>query len=619
MKLSKLSVAILATLAASTTFAAPTQLNQVVVTANNATQELASVTSNIHIITREQIDAKNYQNLGDAVKAVPGLSVKGTGGPGQSTSIFMRGASSSDRQVLVLIDGVEQTEAAGIGPSIANIQLDNVERIEILKGAQSGVWGANASAGVINIITIKGQKIANVTLEMGTNNARKMATTLGAGNEKVDFAVNFARIQTDGFTAVKPYKGNRKLYESDEFNQTDLSFKMGFSPAAGHRFETLIKTTSADTQFDSSDYNPITFISTPNPNDALSNSTYQNQMRQLQYLYQQDAWNGRLYISDQKSESSFSSGYKTEGVIENYGGQLGYQYGAKNSVQGAVEQKLFKDILGSKKYNNTGYALSNTHYILPSLVFNGALRYDQYDAFEDAVTGKVGLKNAFTPDIFVSANYGTGYNAPSLTQMSAAANPKKLKPEAVQSFDVTLGAYGAQITYFESNTEDLITGTGNWPNTYYVNSNGTSKTTGWEFNYDQNIKAIQTDFNLNATLLEAKNPKGQFKAYIPEQQASISLDNYSLSKTHFGLETRYVGTNYSADDKKGAQIGEYFVTDLNADYQFNKSLSVYAKIVNIADVDYVSSVVDFPATNTTPQYVYDNGGIQWFVGIRGKL
>lgn len=606
MKLSKLSVAILATLAASTTFAAPTQLDQVVVTANNTSQDLASVTSNIHVITREQIEARNYQNLGDAVKTVPGLSVKSTGGPGQPTSIFMRGQSSSDRKVLILIDGVDQSEATGFGPNVQNIQLDNVERIEILKGPQSGVWGSNASAGVINIITIKGQKLANVNLEMGSNNSRKIATTLGAGNDQVDFIFNFARTQTDGFTAVKPYKGNRNKYENDQFNQTDISFKMGLSPVEGHRLEAMIKTSSANADFDSQ------------PNDTIENNDYQNQTRQLQYTYKKDALNGRLFINEQKSEmlsvSSFGP-YNSEGITENFGAQLGLQYDTKNNVQASIERKQVRDIVNDKKYSNNSFGLSNTHFLTSNLVFNGALRYDEYDVFKDAVTGKVGLKNNFTKDVFVGANYGTAYNAPGLYQFSNT-NISTLKPETVKSFDISLGVYGAEISYFESDIEDLID-TINYVN--YFNTKGNSKVTGWEFSYYKNVKAIKTDVNLSATFLDAKTPEGKYKHYTPEQQASISLDNYSLAKTHFGLETRYVGTTYTAHDKKGAQIGEYFVADINADYQFNKSLNLYAKIVNIGNVDYVTSVNNsFPVTST-PSSVYDNGGIQWFVGIRGKL
>ena len=609
MKLSKISAAILAATFSQTVFAVTTDLDNIVVSANNMSQNIQSVTSQVNVITREDIEQKNYQILGDALKSVPGVSVKNTGGLGKSSSIFMRGASSSDRQVLILIDGIEQTDPAGIGANVANMLLSNVERIEILKGPQSGVWGANASAGVINIITIKGQKIANINIEMGSNNTKKLATTLGSSNKQFDFAFHLENITTDGFTAIKPYQSNESSYEDDGFNQTDVSFKMGINITPAHRIETLIKNTSASNEYDSG----------TNPDaDTLSNDN-EITTRQLQYLYNQDRVNGRLYINEQTLDGTFSSGYKTEGLIKSLGGQLGYQYGQQNALNVSLEKKHFRDTLSDTEYTNTGYAIANSHYLTPSLVLNEALRYDEYDKFDNATTGKIGLKNQFTEQIFIAANYGTGYNAPSLYQVSQPANPTELKPESVEGYEFTLGAYGAEVTYFNSQTEDLLEGQGFWPNNYYVNADGKTTTEGWELNYQKELDAINTHFAVNATWLTAKNANKEIKAYIPQQQASLTIDNYSFNNMHLGLETCYTGTNYSADNEVGAQIGEYFVTDFNIDYQVNKNLNLYAKVVNLTDEDYITSVADWPATNVTPNYVYANGGRQFFVGVRGSL
>jgi len=571
-------------------------------------QNIKSVTSQVTIISRDEIEEKNYQTLTDAVKTVAGISVKSTGGMGKASSIFIRGASSSDRQVLIMIDGIEQTDPAGFGANIANIQLDNVARIEILKGPQSGVWGANASAGVINIITIKSQKQALVNVELGSNNTQKLSTTLGAANEQFDFTVHLSTLKTDGFTAVKPYKADEQDFEDDAFNQTDFALQMGLNLTPAHRIETKVKSLSANNEYDGS--------TTPNI-DTYSN-TNDITTRQLQYLYKENQLNAKLFINDQSIESSFSSGYQTEGLIEGLGGQLGYQYAQNNQVNLSIEKKHSKNILGNKEYTNVGYAISNTHYLGSNLVLNEALRYDEYDTFKNATTGKIGFKNQFTNHLFVSANYGTGYNAPALYQI-ITSNPNLLKPETVEAYEFTFGAYGAEVTYFNSVTDNLIIGEGSWPNNYYVNSDGKTTTEGWEFSYTQTINSLKTDLSLSSTWLTAKNSNDQLKAYIPQQQASLSLDNYSVKNLHLGLETRFTGQNYSANGELGAQIGDYFVTDLNANYQVNKNLNLYAKVVNISDEDYVTSVADYPATNITPNYVYSSGGRQLFVGIRGNL
>lgn len=613
MKLSKLSAAILVATTSSCAFAAPSELNSVVVTANNTEQLIESVTANMTVITADEIEEKQYQTLADALKTVPGLSIKSTGGMGSATSIFLRGASSSDRHVLILIDGIEQTDPAGVGTNVANIHLDNVQQIEILKGAQSGVWGANASAGVINIITKKGQKQASVLVEIGSNNSKKIATTLGDGNEQFDFIVHFATTDTDGFSAIKPFNESADDYEADGFKQTDLSFKMGMNLSKAHRIETLIKSSSANNDYDGS-----TPSFTPDPDDLTSSSTFDSTTRQIQYLYKQDQLNGRLFINENHIKTSFSSGYQAEGIIESFGGQLGYQYRTADALSLSASKNHFRNVLGDNEYFNTGFSASNTNRIGENLVITESLRHDEYDEFENATTGKIGFKNHFNDQLFVSANYGSGYNVPSLYQLSTP-NPVDLKPESVESYDFTLGIYGLELTYFNTATEDLIAPEGIFPTNYYVNSDGTTNTDGWEASYLQSIAAIDSDLSISSTWLSAKNKNDQLKASIPQHQASINLDYYGLANTHFGLETRYTGLTYSADNHAGAQIGDYYITDFKVNYKVNKHLTLYSKVLNVFEKDYATSVADYPSTNIEPNYVYSSAGRQFFIGLRGQL
>lgn len=615
-----LAAVLLASAPISGVLAANTELNDVIVTANNTPQSLSSVTANAVIIDRQTIEQNQYATLTDALKHVAGIYVKSSGGMGKTSSIFLRGASSSDRHVLILVDGIEQTDPSGFGADIANLQLDNVERIEILKGAQSGVWGANASAGVINIITRQSGTQASGFVEAGADNSLKLGTTLGAQNQHADFVFHFATQSTDGFSAIKPYGESEYDYEADGFEQTDLSFKLGVNLSPSHRVETLIKTTSSSNDYDGVAYLPPTYAAVPQPDDADSQNDFDSTTRQLQYRFNHDNLNARLFISDHHIERSFSSGYEYEGLIETYGGQAGMSYGEADEVQISATQQLFKDELNGREYRNTGYALTNTNHLGQKLVLTESLRHDEYDEFKNATTGKLGAKYRFTPEIFVSANAGTGYNAPSLYQLSTP-NPSDLKPESVESYDLTLGAYGLEITYFNNQTEDLIeyVYTGDYSTSYYDNSDQLTKTEGWEASYRHSFDAISTDLTLNATWLETRNSSDQLKAYIPQHQANLLVDFYGWNQIQLGLETRYTGSTYSADDKQGAQLGDYFVTDLKVNYDVNPNLEVYAKLLNALDEDYATSVADYPATQTTPDYVYSSGGRALFVGLRGHL
>ncbi len=613
MKLSKLSAAILAALSTSPIYAEHTALDQVIVSANNTEQTLHSVTSNIVVITQEEIEEKQYQTLADALKTVPGIMLKGSGGLGKSTSIYMRGDTQA--HILILQDGIDLTDASGLGGArIENIQLSNVERIEIIKGSQSGVWGANATAGVINIITKKGGHQASVNVEIGSNNTRKISTTLGDSNEQGDFVIHFSTLNTDGFSAVREANASHENFEDDGFKQTDISLKFGINLAQHHRVETFIKTSSADNEFDGTTGSPLYL---PAPDDNNATNSYKNVIKSLQYSYSKGPINTRAFIRDNQVDREFPTYFSTyNGNIREVGAQLGYDYRGADNVSVLTNRKIFDSL--SNDYTNYGVAITNTNHINRDLIVTESLRYDEFDKFDNVVTGKIGIKNYINADLFVSANYGTAYNAPLLSQL-AQPNPVALLPEKTESYDISLGAYGLEVTYFYNKTEDLIEYVPQpYPTPYYYkNSEQEVVTDGIEASYTQSIDAIHTDLGLNVSWLSARNENGESLKYRPEHTASLNLDYYGLSKTHIGLETRYVGTQFSSDNNAGVQLGEYFVTDIKADYAVNKNLSVYAKVINLMDDEYTDNVRK--ATGTTANYVYSNGGRQFFIGIRGQL
>ncbi len=614
MKISTLSTAILFATSTNAVFAEQTKLEQVVVSATNTVQTLNTVTSNTVIISKEDIEAKQYHTLADALKTVAGITIKSSGGLGKSTSLFMRGSQTG--HVLILQDGVDLTDAAGLGGAhLENITLSNVERIEIIKGSQSGVWGANATAGVINIITKSGGSQASVNIELGSNNSRKIATTLGAGNEQVDFAVHLASFQTDGYSAVREANKSHNKFENDGYQQTDISFKMGINVNENNRIETYINSSSGKNEFDGTTGAPSYL---PAPDDAVATNSHTQTIKSLRYLYSTDDLNAKLFISDHQIDRDFPTYLSVyEGNIREIGGQVGYNYNATDKISLSASKKTLDNT--DLTYENNSFSLTNTNQFNNNkLIITQAIRHDQFNEFENATTGKLGIKNYFNDSLFVSANYGTAYNAPLLSQLSRP-NPTDLAPEKSVSYDVTIGANNFELSYFHTQTDDLIEYVSQpWPTPYYYkNADQQVVTEGVEASYKQTFDSINTDLGVNATWLSAKNENGEFLRYRPEQTASISLNYYGFTNTHLGLETRYTGTEYSKDDKQGVQLGEYFVADIKADYKVNNNLSVYGRIVNLLDDDYTTNIAN--ETGTTANYVYSNGGRQFFIGIQGKM
>ena len=132
------------------------EMDDLVVTATRLATPRGELASSVTVITAEDIKRKQYRSVPQALRSVPGLHVVQTGGPGQQTSVFMRGANSN--HTLVLIDGIEASDPSSPNGAVdfSNLWLDNIERIEIVRGAQSTLYGSDAIGGVIQITTRRG-------------------------------------------------------------------------------------------------------------------------------------------------------------------------------------------------------------------------------------------------------------------------------------------------------------------------------------------------------------------------------------------------------------------------------------------------------------------------------
>lgn len=604
-KPTRLTITLVALLATNYVYAQTEQLDQIIVTANNVEQSLHSVTANAFIITQQEIEDKQYTTLAQALRQVPGITISNSGGIGKATSIFMRGQSNN--ATLILVDGVEMTNQMGTGGTIVEaLLMSNIERIEIIKGPQSGIWGANASAGVINIITKRAQNIANVTLEKGSWNTKRIAASLGAADENIDFILNFSEFTTDGFSAVKSYRAPHNKYERDGYKQTDINFKLGINLTKNHRLQANITTSSAVNQWDWA----------TNPNQIASNN-YTKNLKKIKYQFTQENINLSIYALENEI-NQFNQAKLTETGV-----RVGFTYLPNQRLAFSLVNKDYEGSGGfpmrTHKANNKGIALNNTNQFLNnSLIVTQAIRYDEYNKFDNKITGKFGIKNHFTDNIFISANYGTAYNAPTLFHLNHGTTIN-LQPEETKSYDITFGFYGLELTYFNSETKNLITYGGTWPNDFYSNLTGISKFTGIEASYIHSFDRIDTDLTANFTQLSAKDSNGQWLARRAEQQAGFSIDNYSINNLNLGLQIQYRGTTYDRANQQGAQIGEYYVANITANYEVNAKLTVFAKIINVMDEDYTNAVATYQAGTVTPQYVYGMGGRQFSVGVRGSF
>ncbi len=574
-----------------------------VYSASKTSQPLQDVTADVNIITAAEIEEKKYTTVTEALNTLPGINVTSNGGLGKSTSVYVRGMNS--KRVLVLIDGIRYNDITGLnGAPFEHLMINDIEQIEVIKGAQSGVWGADASAGVINIITKSAQKglHASAHLEVGSFKTRKYGARASykADNYYIDLASS--KLTTDGFTAQAPRGEDIDNYETDGYVNTTSTIKAGFNFNDTNTIDiehTLIDATNHYDTYGDPDGNAL--------------STTRDTFSKINF-HHIDSFN-ELDIYTKHSVFSREYAYgEYDGTVREYGLKSKISYAEEDFLVWGIDHKVFKhknDL--NERYNNTAGFLTNSNsfegLIGGKTIFTQSLRYDTYDEFDNKLTGKIGIKHIASKfkGLYATANIGTAYNVPTLYNLyDPTYGNKDLTPESTLSYDISVGYKAWKVTYFNSDIKDMIDyyDPDGWSGPIagkYNNLSGTSTINGYELEYSDELLQ-DTLVSANYTrLLKAEDNNGIALARRALSTLNVSVDYYGFEKVHFALSAQYIGKRYDSADNQGAQTGEYLVANGVINYDVNKQFQVYAKLDNITNRYY--QVIDGYATAPRSGYV----------------
>ena len=594
MQLNKLSLAINIAIS-STLFSAGalanTQLDDVVISANKSEQTIKEITANVTVITAEEIQAKHYTSIIQALNTVPGISFTANGGLGKSASVYLRGFDS--KRTLVAIDGVRYNDpTSSNGAPFEHIMLADIERIEIIKGPQSGIWGADASAGVINIITKKASQglSGSLNLESGSYNTQKASGNLKYGSQFFEASVTLSNIDTEGFTAYAPAYEDIDQYEKDGYGNTTVNAKLGFNLTDQDRIQ------FSHNQVDS--YNDLDSYQAPD-----SETTYgENDYQQSQIQYSHKGQNLDFSFSHQRSLSDWEFGtpnwsdpsiidvYEYNGEVNETQALVNWQYKPQQILTAGASLTRFEhqnEI--DKNYSAKGIFISHSHSV-GKTIFNETLRQDNYDKFDDKTTYRLGVKHPISQDLTLSANYVTAYNVPTLSQLYHPywGNPD-LQPETTKGLDVSLQYQSLIVTAFDNKITDMID-----YDAGYKNIAGTTRIKGLETQWKHNFN--QVDLSINHTRLWTKDPQGEPLARRPKDQIGFDLTWFATSQWDINLNGQYIG------ERSEAKATDYYAV-LNSliNYQANPQTQIYLKIDNLFNKYY--QVVDGYATAERSAYL----------------
>jgi len=599
----KITLSLMAAVLLSTSLYSQTDLGTIKVSsATQSEQNLNDVTSNINLITSDELEEQHYTTVSEALNDVAGISFTQQGGLGGTTNINIRGMAS--KRVLVLIDGIRFNDPTDsiYGAAFNNIMIDDIKQIEIIKGAQSGVWGADAAAGVINIITKTAKKGTHGSAysEIGSFNTKKYGATISNKTDKYSFKLSANIVDSDGFTSYATNGVDIDNFENDSYKNITTSAKFDYKLDESNKIDVYHRVINTKGEYDSSSAD-TDYTKTSNSKFTSLNFKHQDNYKKIE-LYTNKSTFEREYTST--SVSNYI------GDIKKYGLKSNIKYNKNDFVLFGTEQEIFhtdksyKTTL-DKEYKNNSIFITNSNSFKGitggKTIVTESLRKDNYNAFEHKTTGKIGIKHYHDKikSLITSANYGTAYKVPTVSQLYGKPTyNQNLNAESTKSFDLSVKYKNFKISKFQMKTDDMISYINSTDG--YENKDGISTTKGYEVEYSININ---NDLLVLAsyTTLSSKDKDGKDLKRIAKETAKLNINYYGINKLHIKLNGQYIGERYDSDDKQGLQTGRYTLWNLVSNYDIDKKIKVYAKIDNLTNKYY--QTVDGYATSPRAFYV----------------
>ncbi len=578
-------IALLPLLAAAHLTHAEENLAPVVVTATRTAQSADETLAAVTVVSREEIERSQAQSLVELLAGLPGIDIITNGGAGKHASILLRGTNAG--HTLFLIDGMQIGSATLGSASPQYLPLAQIERIEIVRGPQSALYGSDAIGGVIQIFTRKGSKQtrANASIGAGQLNTRQYEAGLSASLGKLSYAAQLSRLTTDNIDVLNAPA------DSDGYRNTAGSFNAAYRINNTAGVEANLLRANGINEYDSNW-------------DANA---------QLESRFLQRSGNVRLYFKPTGSvQTSLRSGESRDYATEFRNGVEGDRFNTRrvsHSLQNDItlgSRDLFTlgidhqndQIVSSVSYDET--TRSNTALFMQNQ-WQGAqhnlslgARRDDNEAFGVHTTGQLAWGYRFADDLRLSASHGTGFKAPTFNDLyyqdpwGSNGNPE-LQPEESRSSELALQQHFAgshwQLRTFRTHITNLIQWVEVAPWLWQPNNVGNARIDGIELEGGLHSRA----WRLNGSLTLQEPRDTDTNTYLQRrarQSVRLNLDRLGGSFS-WGSSLRLEGDRYD-DSANTVLLRGYTLANLHAAYQLNGALALRAKVDNLFDENYTN-------------------------------
>ncbi|MFQ2572192.1 TonB-dependent receptor domain-containing protein [Aeromonas caviae] len=564
-----------------------------VVTANRVEQPASTVLAPVMVIERAEIEARQVQSLPDLLKTLPGVQITTLGGRGHVSSLFIRGTNSNHS--LVLMNGRPVAAMVAGTPDLSQIPLDNIERIEYIRGPRAAVYGANAIGGVINLISKTSAKNGSEThLKGGVGShgyGQGQVRTVQALGEQTDMNLLVGYERTDGFDVV----AGAQQPDRDGFDSLNGQFGLN------HAFNDAW----------SADFNAQGYDNQTEMDDPYMSSD-QSRVQAFQYdgglKYQSGALSSRLEASygenklkswwESNGESSaepIHTGLTRFSWINNWSGVEGLSLtgGADwQQEQMKSDSRSYGQSFNAPDRDNTGlFAVAS--YRWQALLGELSGRTDDNDQYGRNNTWSAAAGLDINENHNIRLSYGTAFKAPTFLDLyyPGYENPD-LKPEESKNLELDFsGRYTAwdwSVNLYRNEIENLISCQSAFSTCKPGNTDAEIR--GVEVALGLETGPLHHDLSFDYTKTEDKNEGDQQLLRRAKQKASW-LTQAQLGPVDLSTELLYVGKrddkNFSSFPAERVVLGSYTLVNLGASYEVLPQLTLGGRIDNLFDRDYV--------------------------------
>lgn len=601
------------------------ELNDVVVTATRTPQPREGVIADVTVIDAEEIKRAGQSTLVEVLQQQPGIEITNNGGAGKASGIFMRGTNTS--HVVVLIDGVRVQSATLGTTTFENLPLQQIDRIEILRGPASSLYGQDAIGGVIQIFTKKGEDTPKFYANFGYGTYDTTLAEAGVRGKYNDtgFALNVSANTTDGFSSLDTH--NRNLNDDDGYRNLSVTGSLSHQIIEGHSIGLNLLHSKGKTRFDArSNIDPLF----PAFNPSFSDNADLEQHSYSLFAKNQilNNWKSTLSIGQGFDEvvnfaalgpfvTESRSVFRTKQNQINWQNDITLPIGTLTLMYDKLEEKVNSTVdFKSKKRTNEGYVIG---YLanLGAHSLHATAREDHNSSFGNNFTGGLGYGFSFNDHWRATASYGSAFKAPTFNDLYypdffgfPTSNPN-LKPEISDNVEASLryqdGDSSASITVYENNIRNLIALDAitfvpfnvNKAEIQGVTFAGSQRWSNWELSGSADIQSPRDDETDNL-LVRRANRNGKLNLA------------YTWQDWRFGAEAISSSARYN-DSANEFRMGGYTIYNLTGQYKINADWTVQARVNNVFDKNYRLALDGNPATTG---FAYNIPGANLFVNVR---